>query len=893
MKIHFSIEYNTRWGEDLRVHVEFINKEGVRQNNVVCPMETFDGKTWDSEITFNAGSYVSVEYKYAMYRNDELVWTEWSLSPHSITLDAVTESYLVNDYWRPIPDDLPLFSSAYTEGVGYHEDVPVSTCYQETLQLRVVEPRLRKNQYLAVCGNVPQLGSWARPVRMTKSGKQEWLCNVDASILYNQVEYKYVITNENGNILSWEKGANRKIKPVRLFPHQMWIKTDTNLDLELAKWKTAGVVIPVFSLRTSNSYGVGDFGDLKKMIDWAEKVDMHVIQILPVNDTTTTGQWTDSYPYNAISVYALHPIYCDLSSLPKVKDNYEMERFLMRQHKLNRKNVVDYEKVYSLKMSYLRMIYEQERQAVFDSDSFKTYLSDNAHWLPAYALFCFFRDKYGTADFHKWEHHGRYDKEELEQLMRDDEKVRRGVGLYMYIQYCLHNQLTDAHQYARSKGVIIKGDIPIGICRTSVETWTDPELFNIDCQAGAPPDNFSANGQNWGFPTYNWELMRKDGYAWWRNRLRKMSEFFDAYRIDHVLGFFRIWEIPVTSVNGLLGQFSPSLPMSVNEIEKYGIRFQKDLMTKPVITEDLLDNIFGYRKDVIKSVFLYRRTDGRYDLREEYNTQRKIEHYFAGRTGDENIAIRNGLYEIVDSVLFIPDRQNHELYHPRIAAQGDYAFQMLTIQEREAFNRLYDDFYYRRHNDFWYEEAMRKLPVLTQSTDMLCCAEDLGMVPSCVPLVLDSLRILSLEIQTMPKKEGMEFGLLHDNPYRSVATISTHDMSPLRLWWKEDYQRAQRFYKTALHKDGKAPADAPSWLCEEIVSRHLFSPSVMCLLSFQDWTSMDESVRSADIDGERINVPSEPRHYWRYRMHIEIEKLLEADNFNDKIRKLIEISGRN
>ena len=187
---------------------------------------------------------------------------------------------------------------------------------------------------------------------------------------------------------------------------------------------------------------------------------------------------------------------------------------------------------------------------------------------------------------------------------------------------------------------------------------------------------------------------------------------------------------------------------------------------------------------------------------------------------------------------------------------------------------------------------MKKLPALTQSTRMLVCAEDLGMVPACVPWVMNQLRIISLEIQTMPKQDGLEFGLLQNNPYRSVATIATHDMAPLRQWWDEDEGRAQRFYNIALHNDGPAPHPAPGWLCEDIVARHLFSPSVLCLLSWQDWLSIDEQLRLRDPLAERINIPANPRHYWRYRMHLSIDTLLRANDFNDKVAAMIENSGR-
>ncbi len=895
MKIRFNIDYRTQWGEDIRVQLVKIAKGGQRKAMKECQLETYDGRLWEGEITFQSVGIQAIEYKYAMYREGELVWTEWEVAPHRVTFDGVTNHYILSDLWRPIPEDLPLYSSAYTECVGAVTDEceAVDTLYSSTLQLRVVEPRLRKGEWLAICGSTPQLGEWKKPKRMALINLQEWAVNIDSELLFDEAEYKYAVVDKDDNILRWEDGQNRRLRSPKLQPKQMWVKTEDRPRLDGDSWKVAGVVIPVFSLRTNRSYGVGDFGDLKALIQWVVKVKMHAIQILPINDTMMTGKWQDSYPYNSISIYAFHPLYCDISALPQLNDRLTMEKFMMKQQELNALPQIDYEQVIALKMDYLRLIFAQEGKKTMESEGYKTFFEDNKDWLVPYAAFSYLRDRYGTPEFQCWPQCSKYNKKEIDKLTTPiDNKEYDKIALYYYIQYQLHLQLLDVRNTARKEGVILKGDIPIGISRTSVEAWSQPHLFNLDGQAGAPPDDFSVNGQNWGFPTYNWDVMAEDGYQWWLRRFQKMSEYFDAYRIDHVLGFFRIWEIPMHSVHGLLGQFSPAIPMSVNEIEGYGMRFNAELMTRPYIADWTLERIFGYRADLVKTIYLQPRTDGRYDLKDEYASQRKIEAAFVGKTDEDSIALRDGLYALASCVLFVPDRKYPEVYHPRISAQLDFAYEALPQHEKDAFNNLYNDYFYRRHNQFWYTEAMKKLPVLTQSTRMLVCAEDLGMVPDCVAWVMNNLKMLSLEIQTMPKSPQLEFGHLWENPYRSVATISTHDMSPLRLWWDENVERAQNFYNNALYKDGTAPHPAPGWLCEEIVTAHLFCPSVLTLLSLQDWLSMDENLRLPNPADERINIPANPRHYWRYRMHLSIEQLLAATEFNECIQSLIENSGR-
>ena len=412
-------------------------------------------------------------------------------------------------------------------------------------------------------------------------------------------------------------------------------------------------------------------------------------------------------------------------------------------------------------------------------------------------------------------------------------------------------------------------------------------------QAGAPPDAFSTNGQNWGFPTYNWDVMEQDNYQWWQKRFRKMAEYFTAYRIDHILGFFRIWEIPSHSVHGLLGQFVPALPMSSEEIQSFGLNFQKDFMTKPFINNDILNRIFGEKAAFVKENFLIHSHDDIWEMRTEYNTQRQVEAWFSDKEeSQENIDMREGLYSLISNVLFVHDNKNPSTYHPRIAVQNDFIFERLNEQEKEAFNRLYNHYYYQRHNQFWYHEAMKKLPILTQCTPMLVCGEDLGMVPDCVSWVMEQLQILSLEIQRMPKNPTHEFGQMQEYPFRSVCTISTHDMATLRGWWEENMDVTERYYNHVLGNWGEVPTTASAEICEEIVRQHLYSPSLLAILAFQDWLSIDADIRYPDANAERINVPSNPRHYWRYRMHLTIEKLMKCKKFNDKLTKMIDEVGR-
>ncbi|MBO4786527.1 MAG: 4-alpha-glucanotransferase, partial [Prevotella sp.] len=523
------------------------------------------------------------------------------------------------------------------------------------------------------------------------------------------------------------------------------------------------------------SFGVGDFGDLRKMIDWVSKTNQRVLQVLPINDTTTTKTWTDSYPYSCISIFALHPQYTDFRQLPKLNDEKERKRFEALRKELNALPQIDYERVNAAKQEYLHLLFEQEGKAMLSSAEFKAFFKEEEQWLVPYAQYSMLRDKNGTADFSTWKDHTSWNEEDRKALANPRNKAFKDVAYFYFIQFILNQQMSGAHEYARSKGVVLKGDIPIGVNRTGCDVWQEPRYFNLNGQAGAPPDDFSVNGQNWGFPTYNWDAMLADGCQWWVRRFQNMAKYFDAYRIDHVLGFFRIWEIPVESVHGLLGHFSPSLGMTREEIEAYGLHWQEDLFLNPFITDWVLDRVFHEDADRIRNEFVEPIGDNRYRMKPQYDTQRKIEKWYEETKAAEATqyysmpleSIRDGLYALISDVLFVRDHKDENRFHPRISVQFDFIYESLFDSDKFLFNKLYNDYYYRRNNQFWYREAMKKLPLLVQATRMLVCAEDLGMVPDCVPWVMNELRILSLELQSMPKDPSVRFGHLSQNPYRS------------------------------------------------------------------------------------------------------------------------------
>ena len=889
MTVSFNIEYRTSWGEEVRI-------AGLLPESI--PMHTTDGIYWTADVELEVPKEgMTINYSYQIEQNQIIIRKEWDSFPRRLFLSGNSKKkYQIKDCWKNIPEQLYYYSSAFTEALLAHPDrAEIPPCHRKGLVIKAYAPRINKDYCLAICGNQKALGNWDpdKAIPMSDANFPEWQIELDASKLKFPLEYKFILYHkEEKKADCWENNPNRYLADPELKTNETLVISDRYAYFDIPVWKGAGIAIPVFSLKSENSFGVGDFGDLKRMIDWAVSTQQKVIQILPINDTTMTHAWTDSYPYNSISIYAFHPMYADIKQMGTLKDKSAAAKFNKKQKELNGLPAMDYEAVNQTKWEYFRLIFKQEGEKVLASGEFGEFFNANKEWLQPYAVFSYLRDAFQTPNFREWPRHSVYNAQDIEKMCRPESVDYPHIALYYYIQFHLHLQLVAATKYAREHGVVLKGDIPIGISRNSVEAWTEPYYFNLNGQAGAPPDDFSVNGQNWGFPTYNWDVMEKDGYRWWMKRFQKMSEYFDAYRIDHILGFFRIWEIPMHAVHGLLGQFIPSIPMSREEIESYGLPFRKEYLI-PYIHESFLGQVFGPHTDYVKQAFLLpAEAPGIYHMKPEFATQREVESFFAGKNDENSLWIRDGLYTLISDVLFVPDTKEKDKYHPRIGIQRDFIFRSLNELEQNAFNKLYDQYYYHRHNDFWRQQAMKKLPQLTQSTRMLVCGEDLGMIPDCVSSVMNDLRILSLEIQRMPKNPMYEFGYLNEYPYRSVCTISTHDMSTLRGWWEEDYLQTQRYYNTMLGHYGTAPTVATPDLCEEVVRNHLKSNSILCILSLQDWLSIDGKWRNPNVQEERINVPANPRNYWRYRMHLTLEQLMKAEELNDKIRELIKYTGR-
>jgi 4-alpha-glucanotransferase len=912
MKIHFRIEYHTHWGQKLCISGSV---DALGGWDVAKCIEMTHNSTgvWTAEIEVSATEMEKgFEYKYCIRdENYKTYLWEWGGNRDFDGSKGAEEAF-ITDFWRDSKDaDNALHSSPFVNALMKREvknakkKAKSSSITASAVQrFKANVPRIDAHHKLCVIGSDPALGAWdeSKAVIMDDSNFPSWGVDVVLTGDEEYVGYKYGIYDESQKkILTWEDGDNRYVKANRA-KRTVNVRTDEKFRYPVGNWKAAGMAIPVFSIRTNQGTGVGEFTDIKLMVDWCKMVGMKLLQILPVNDTTATHTWVDSYPYAGISVFAMHPMYANLQAMGNVSSKITQQIIDEQRAWLNAKDGVDYEGVMRVKARFFKLIYEEQKAKVHQDKNFIAFVENNASWLKPYAAFCYLRDLYGTPDFSKWGNFATFSQEMLNELTDVSAPHYDDVAIHYFIQYHLHIQLLDASEYARSKGVVLKGDIPIGIYRHSCDAWVAPHLYNMGTQAGAPPDDFAASGQNWGFPTYNWGEMAKDNYSWWRNRLKKMSEYFDVFRIDHILGFFRIWEIPWDAVEGILGQFNPTIPIGLDEFKNRGIWFDYDRHCKPYIREHNLKSIFGENVELVKKTFLDEKPNqkGAYQFKPKFDTQRKVEEALTlpvDAPEDQkafNKKIKEGLFQLHAEVLFLEHPfSNKQSFNPRNSFHRTQSYQDLDWENKAKLNDLYIEYFYKRMENYWKEQAMTKLPAITNATNMLVCGEDLGMVPDCVPPTMKELGLLSLEIQRMPKNPKVEFGHPSDAPYMSVVTPSSHDMSTIRGWWEENRSKTQKFYNTILGHDGGAPFFCEPWVVKEIVNQHLYSPAMWAIFPLQDLVGMDGNLRRNDVNAERINVPANPKHYWRYRFHLTVEELLEKKEFNEMLAKMILESGRN
>ena len=751
---------------------------------------------------------------------------------------------------------------------------------------KVAYPMLQENIFICLTGSAKKLNLFnnENPVLFPKKKNNKSVLKFNFLKETYPIEYKIAFYDfEKKCIVDYESGSNNIIQQPLESKSVCIINAEP--DCKNYLWKGAGINIPVFSLRTNDTWGSGDFTSIKTFVDYAASLGLKIIQLLPVNDTIATFTDKDSYPYSAISSFALNPLFLNVEQIISTTQITVSEKEEAEIRRLNSLDYCDFSATVNLKLSILKKLLQFTNADFLKEKEWYLFFEKNFEWLIPYTAFCVLRDKYKSVNTDDWEEYAVYDIEKIFSFVEPTNDHFKDILFWYFVQYHLHLQLKDASEYAHKNKVILKADLPIGIAKYSVDAWVNPELFNMNVQAGAPPDAFSTVGQNWHFPTYNIKKMREDNFTWFIKRMKSLENYFDALRIDHVLGLFRIWSIPQNQVDGSMGIFVPAIPFEKSGFIQAGLHFNDGRLCNPYITEDLLLDNFKEDFETIKTIFF----DG-IVLKEKYNDQQKIANYL--KSNPEFSKYEQQLFNIVSNIILLKDSLSVESYHFRINMHQTYSFQQLGDEQKNILNTLYNQYFFENQNELWQKEGTATLSMLAQSSKMLLCAEDLGMVPPFTEKILADLNILSLQIQQMPKTDKEQFSDTHNAKYPCVVMPATHDMAPIRLWWEQNKTSAQLFFNIILKESGEAPYFCEPWVCKKIIELHLQSPAMWSVFLLQDLMAVDGKIRRAIPAEERINDPANPNQIWNYRMHVTIEELMRADDLNQQIKEMIKESGR-
>uniref|UniRef100_A0A803LZX8 4-alpha-glucanotransferase n=1 Tax=Chenopodium quinoa TaxID=63459 RepID=A0A803LZX8_CHEQI len=869
VSVNFRIPYFTHWGQSLLVcgSVPSLGSWNVRRGLLLSPISQGSELIWGGSIEVPSG--FECEYSYYVVDDDKNV-LRWEMGkkrklllPSSIQDGEIVEFH---DLWQTGSDTLP-FSSAFKDVIFRNSlsltiERPLGVLQNELsledsvlVHFKICCPNIDEGTSVYVIGSPQKLGQWKTEGALKLSYAGESIWQADCLMGKEDFPIKYPF-----------EGSNRELSVEALSNKARYIFLSDGMIREMP-WRGSGMAIPMFSIRSEDDLGVGEFLDLKLLVDWAVASGFHLVQLLPINDTSVHGMWWDSYPYSSLSVFALHPLYLRVQELSKkIPEEIKLE-IEKEKERLDLKQV-DYDATMTTKLSIAKKIFTLEKDLILKSCSFQKFFSENEEWLKPYAAFCFLRDFFETSDHSQWGRFSEFSKEKL----------------------------SESAQYARKKGVVLKGDLPIGVDRNSVDTWVYPNLFRMNTSTGAPPDYFDKNGQNWGFPTYNWEEMSKDNYGWWRARLTQMAKYFTAYRIDHILGFFRIWEMPDHAMTGLVGKFRPSIPLSQEELEKEGI-WDFDRLSRPYIRQEFLEEKFGSSWSVVAALFLNECHKGHFEFKEDCNTEKKIASKLKECTGKSLLLgteaeLRHNLFDLLRNIVLIRDPEDASKFYPRFNLEDTTSFKDLDDHSKNVMRRLYYDYYFQRQENLWRQNALKTLPALLNSSDMLACGEDLGMIPSCVHPVMQELGLIGLRIQRMPNESDLEFGIPSQYGYMTVCAPSCHDCSTMRAWWEEDEERRRRFFKTVVGSNKLSPSKCTPEISYFIIRQHVEAPSMWAIFPLQDLLALKTDYTTRPATEETINDPTNPKHYWRFRSHVTLETLLKDQELKTAIKDLVRSSGR-
>ena len=656
-------------------------------------------------------------------------------------------------------------------------------------------------------------------------------------------------------------------------------------EISSLKTRLMGTVIPVSALRSEKSIGVGEFADLPEFGSFCKKMGIGLIQILPVNDTGY-----DSSPYAALTAFGLHPLYLRIGDLREAA-GFENELSTIKT-KFNDAVRFPYEALLRAKMELLLKIYEKNRELIALSSSLREWIKIN-QWIKPYAVFRRLKEAHNEKSWIEWdEDFQKTDAKTIAALWEDPALSEKHL-FWAWLQQALDLQFSAAAKSLAEMGIVLMGDIPILMNEDSCDVWAHPENFHLELSAGAPPDMYSPEGQNWGFPTYNWQAQSKDGYSWWKARLKTAEKYYQSYRIDHVLGFFRIWASRRNDISALLGRYDPFVPITRKDLEKLDydksrIRWvcEPHILTgevwdairaawgEPVNEEELKTAVsralvFGLERIGKEELWLFNR-----DVRSEKEIAALDIHDGA----------KAFLRKEWGNRIFFEFEKNQ--FSPAWYYRNSRAYTSLSGEEKEKLEALLEDCQ-KQSEKIWEDEGRKLLSILTASSSMLPCAEDLGAVPGCVPKVLTELNILGLRVVRWHREwslEGEPYVPFEDYPELSVCTPAVHDSSCLREWWdrEADQERFCDFLGIPSLPRVYNPGTA-----RIILSKIASAASRFRVFQIQDLLHLSSSWYASDPGSERINIPGTLNEFnWTYRLHAELSTILKDEELVRAVKEI-------
>ena len=654
--------------------------------------------------------------------------------------------------------------------------------------------------------------------------------------------------------------------------------------------RIAGLLVPLAALRSEHSTGCGEFADLPALAGWCASAGLKIIQLLPVNDSGG-----DSSPYSAISACALHPMYLRIDALPEltliddtVKRDVQLALNTLRSTQAGRPRF-SYDEVNTGKLNILRTIHAALPAGTPSLAGEMDHFLEENPWVKAYAVFRTLKDRQEQRAWMHWSKHQEADQALVETLWNTPE-LQHATRFYQWLQLRLAGQFSQAAAEVSKLGVALKGDIPILMNEDSADVWYRPEVFRRELQAGAPPDMFSRLGQNWGFPVYNWQNLEEENYQWWRQRLRQAARYYHAYRIDHVLGFFRIWAIPRGNSTGLPGFFWPQDGISRDELLEAGFDQERlRWLKEPHIRGDQLREALGPDVQVESLEGAVLRRIGGEDL-----------FLFAPEICGENdlseIALPQGSPETLRDWLLdqYRDRVFLDLPDGRLATTWTFRecwrFQTLSQGEKERLEEIA-----ARHqsssNELWAGHGRTLLQFMMETTEMLTCAEDLGVIPEAVPRVMKELGALGLMIPRWSHywdRPGEPAIPLGEYPAMSVCAPSVHDTSTMRGWWEGEAGR-EILWELA-GQDGPCPQVFDSETARRVYGALMRCGSRIVVFQLQDLLVLDPDLPRTEPAQERVNVPGTANSFnWTWRMPIPLETLNGTTPLTAAIQELVKL----